>query len=95
MAFAIDGNTVYTSPNDFRLSENKDRYKRLTELQKRFREQGVELDKMRAYYHKAGDAEKTTLRGDLQTYEQQYYQLETEIHRLEKMIRNTEISNLK
>jgi hypothetical protein len=50
---------------------------------------------MRAYYHKAGDAEKTTLRGDLQTYEQQYYQLETEIHRLEKMIRNTEISNLK
>ena len=95
MAFAIDDNTVYTSPDDFRVAENKERYKRLCDLQKRYREQGVELDKMRAYYHKAGDAEKTTLRGDLQTYEQQYYQLETEIHRLEKMIRNTEISNLK
>lgn len=94
-AFVINDNTVYTSINDFRNADNKERYIILSNMQKRLREQGSELDKMRVYYaSKAGAEEKERLRGELQNLEQQYYLLEAEIHRLEKLIRNSEIGNL-
>lgn len=93
--FVINDDIVYTSMNDFRSAENRERFGRLTDLQKRFREQGSELEKMRAYYaSKAGSEEKASLRSELQDREQQYYLLQTEIKRLEKTIRRSEIDNL-
>ena len=96
ISFVINDVVVYTSLNDFRIADNKERFRRLADMKKRFEEQGSELDKMRVYYAgKAGADEKARLRSELQTYEERYYQLETEIRQLEKSIRNSEINNLK
>ena len=94
--FVVNDDVTYTSLADFRNADNRDRYNELSQMQKRYEQLGTEMDKARQYYAtKAAAIEKKGLRTEILEYEQEYYQLETNIRQLEKIIRNSEIKHLK
>ena len=55
----------------------------------------VNLEKMRIYFStKADISERTNMRTEILGYEQEFYQLESDIHQLEKAIRYAELQVL-
>ena len=89
--FVINDDIVYTGPSDFRDANNRDRIRKLGNMLKRYEAQGGELEKMRKDYAKmANSNEKYKLTRKILDEEQEYYQLENDIHQLEKTIRNSE-----
>lgn len=94
--FVINDNIVYTSLSDFRNADNRDRINELDAMNKRFETLGNEIEKVRKYYAKMPNgSEKNDLRQEILDSEKKYYQLEDNIHQLEKIIRNSEIKALK
>ena len=94
--FVVNDDIVYTSFSDFRSNENRERMKQLESLRKKYDDLSKEIDKARIYYStKASNAEKNGLRAELLSYEQEYYQMETEIRQLEKVIRSSELNAIK
>ena len=93
--------------NASRLAELKEKYgslyrdyaeesRQLESLRKKYDDLSKEIDKARIYYStKASNVEKNGLRAELLSYEQEYYQMETEIHQLEKVIRSSELNAIK
>lgn len=94
--FVINDNIVYTSLSDFRNADNRDRINELDAMNKRYETLGNEIEKVRKYYAKMPNgSEKNDLRQEILDSEKKYYQLEDNIHQLEKIIRNSEIKALK
>ena len=94
--FVVNDDIVYTSFSDFRSNENRERMKQLESLRKKYDDLSKEIDKARIYYStKASNVEKNGLRAELLSYEQEYYQMETEIRQLEKVIRSSELNAIK
>ena len=61
-------------------------------MRKSFDELGTNLEKMRDYYAtKADIAERSNMQAEILGCEQEYYQLESDIRQLEKIIRYAEI----
>ena len=93
--FIVNDDVVYTKPTDFRNAENYERLEKLNEMRKTYQNIGNEINKARTYYAtKAQNSEKANLRAELLSYEQEYYQLETEIREMEKTIRLTEMEKI-
>lgn len=94
--FVINDNIVYTSLSDFRNADNRDRINEHDAMNKRYETLGNEIEKVRKYYAKMPNgSEKNDLRQEILDSEKKYYQLEDNIHQLEKIIRNSEIKALK
>ena len=94
--FIINDDIIYTAPSDFRDASNRNRVRELITMRKRYEELGAEVEKMRKYYAaKTNDNERSKLGQEILDSEQKYYQLESNIHQLEKTIRNSELEALK
>ncbi len=93
MHFIINDNTVYTSPSQFKVKENIDRYIQLHDLRYQLSKQQAALDKARVYYTKATQQEKEQLKSEILAGEANAEYLDSQIKTLEKTIRNTEIQN--
>ena len=94
--FIINDDLVYTSPSDFRNADNRERMNKLVTMRKNFLTLGEQLEKSRIYYAtKASISERSELRVDILSQEQEYYQLEADIRQMEKTIRHAELQTLK
>lgn len=95
MTFVVADGIVYTRPADFRGNGSRERARQLISLRQQYQELSSELDKARTYYAtKASADEKTAMRDDLLTREQEFYQLERDLRQLEKTIRQAEAAAL-
>ena len=95
-SFVVNDDIVYTSLSDCRNSDNRSRVNELTSMRKKHETMGNELEKIRKYYAAIPNgSEKNGLKQEILDSEQKYYQLESNIHQLEKVIRNSEIEALK
>ena len=93
--FFITDNLCYNRLSDFEDVDNRARFNELTAMRKKYQELESALEKARDYYgSKANSAEKDQLRKELLDKEKRYYQLEQDIRKLEKTIRNEEIKIL-
>ena len=92
--FAVDGNTVYSSPSDFKAPGNADRFRQLLYMQKEYGNQQEELTKSRNYYAKAAQSERPQLADDIARAERELEDAELAIRQLEKEIRNIEVQFL-
>ena len=94
--FVINDDLVYTKLSDFHNTDNRERMNKLNSLKKNYQTLNERLEKSRAYYAtKANLSERSELRAEILSYEQEYYQLEEDIRQLEKTIRYTELQTLK
>lgn len=91
--FVIDDDHVYTSLNDLRNADNRDRMKQLQEQQQKLAKLDSELDKARRYYGKATTNERLTLHEEILNKEEEQLQLQASIRQLERLIRQTEQSS--
>ena len=95
ITFVINDFITYTSLADFRNAENRNRFSKLVNMKKSYKELGDNIEKMRTYFStKANIAEKTNLRTEILDCEQEFYQLESDIRQLEKAIRYAELQVL-
>lgn len=93
--FVINDYITYTSLSDFRNKENRNRASKLMNMRKSYEELSVNLENMRIYFStKADISERTNMRTEILGYEQEFYQLESDIHQLEKAIRYAELQVL-
>jgi hypothetical protein len=90
--FAINDQTTYTSPNQFRHLNSIRLYAELQETQRQLEETQKQLEKSRNYYTKATTEEKRTLRPTILDAEKKLEELIVETKSLEKRIRNAENS---
>ena len=88
--FAINDDVVYRQLSDFKLTENKERYKQLSTLQSRQHAISQQLDTSRDYYATASVDDRPTLGEDITRQEKELQQLQQRIKSIEKTIRNTE-----
>ena len=94
--FVVNDDLAYTRLSDFRNADNRERMNKLSTMKKNYQELNERLEKSRAYYAtKANVSERSELRAEILSYEQEYYQLEEDIRQLEKTIRYTELQTLK
>lgn len=93
-SFIISDNICYTSPADFLDVDNRDRFKELTAMRKKYQELKSSIESQRDAYGNAGSGEKNQLRNKLLNNEKSFYQLELDIRKLEKIIRNAEIKKI-
>ena len=91
--FVVDDDHVYTSLNDLRNADNRDRMKQLQEQQQKLAKLDSELDKARRYYGKATTNERLTLHEEILNKEEEQLQLQASIRQLERLIRQTEQSS--
>lgn len=90
--FIINDDIVYKSLSDFQDADNSKRIANLMKMRKSYDELGTNLEKMRDYYAtKADIAERSNMQAEILGCEQEYYQLESDIRQLEKIIRYAEI----
>ena len=90
--FIINDDIVYNSLSDFQDADNSKRIANLMKMRKSYDELGTNLEKMRDYYAtKADIAERSNMQAEILGCEQEYYQLESDIRQLEKIIRYAEI----
>lgn len=87
ISFIINDNTVYTKPEDFKSSTNKERFAQLCKMRQEADKTSEKLDEYRKRYS-AG--EKNKLAGEIRSTEKSLERQHTYIHALEKEIRNTE-----
>ena len=94
--FVVNDATTYTGISDFRIAGNRDRFGKLCAMREQYETMEASLEEMRKYYATMGNAsEKRKLAQKILDGEKTYYQLDTDIHELEKSIRNSEIKALK
>lgn len=96
LPFVINDHIVYTGLSDFRDAGNHGRLTDLCSMRERYETLGSAIEEMRKNYATTGNAnEKNKLKKEILDGEKKYYQLENNIHQLEKAIRNSEIKALK
>ena len=94
--FIISDDIIYTNLSDFRDTDNHDRFSELTAMRQRYEALGNEMEKVRKYYATMlNNSERNELKQEIFDSEKEYYQLEYDMHQLEKAIRNSEIKALK
>lgn len=94
-SFVINDNIIYHHFSDFRNAANKERMKTLLEQRKHLENLEAELDKIRRYYaERASASEKEDLKTDILMQEHYYSKQYSDILKLEKAIRNSEIKAL-
>lgn len=90
--FVVNDDITYNTLSEFRDAENSKRVTKLMQMRKSYEELGTNLDKMRVYYAtKADIAERSNMQAEILGCEQEYYQLESDIQQLERIIRYAEI----
>lgn len=87
--FAIDDNTVITSPLQFKSDESRNLYKQTEELRKMIKQTETELDNYRKSYHEGNHS----LSDKILKAEKEQEQQQTDLYSLEKRIRNIERGN--
>lgn len=87
--FAIDDNTVITSPQQFKSDESRKLYKQTEELRKMIKQTETELDNYRKSYHEGNHS----LSDKILKAEKEQVQQQTDLYSLEKRIRNIERGN--
>lgn len=93
--FVINDDITYTSLNDFRDKENPSRLTQLNKMKKDFSDLTEKMERLRKYYGtKANASERKELQSEISDNEQEYYQLESDIHQLEKAIRYAELQKI-
>ena len=93
--FVVNDDITYNTLSEFRDAENSKRVTKLMQMRKSYEELGTNLDKMRVYYAtKADIAERSNMQAEILGCEQEYYQLESDIRQLEKIIRYAEIKTV-
>ena len=93
--FVINDDITYTSLNDFRDKENRSRLTQLNKMKKDFSDLTEKMERLRKYYGtKANASERKELQSEISDNEQEYYQLESDIHQLEKAIRYAELQKI-
>lgn len=93
--FVINDAVVYTGLSDFRIADNRSRFSELCAMRERHEAIGTKLEEARKRYAAANASEKNKLKQTILDSEKTYYRLETDIHDMEKSIRNSEIKALK
>lgn len=91
MNFVINDDITYRSMSEFRSSENSKRYQQLQQLKSHQLQLTQTLNKARNYYSQATPEERRILSKEILDGEQQQATLYTQIHQMEKTIRNTEL----
>ena len=90
--FIINDDITYNSLSDFQDADNSKRVANLMKMRKSYDELGSNLEKMRDYYAtKADIAERSNMQAEILGCDQEYYQLESDIRQLEKIIRYAEM----
>lgn len=93
--FVVNDDITYNTLSEFRDAENSKRVTKLMQMRKSYEELGTNLDKMRVYYAtKADIAERSNMQAEILGCEQEYYQLESDIQQLERIIRYAEIKTV-
>lgn len=90
MFFVINDRHVYTSPDDFRNSNNRLRYQQLRRLQQQIHRQEHALRQQRDAFHAASAAQRQQLSAQILQTEEQLEQLYLQEKQLVKDIRNKE-----
>ena len=88
--FVINDDVIYTRLSDFKAGGNQQRFQQLTSLRKRYDRLLKALDQAREYYATANQQERDELRPDILASEKKQHELFTDIHNMEKTIRNNE-----
>ncbi len=87
--FIVNDQKIYHKTSDFR-PENRERIKRLINMQRQEAVLEASLEKARNYFSKATGAERQRLTAEILSSEEQQERLKVNIKELEKSIRNTE-----
>jgi hypothetical protein len=88
--FVVDDNHVYTSMDDLRNADNRERMKQLLDYQQQLAKLEAQLDKTRRLYTQVPDDERQILTTEILDYEREQRLLQNEIRQLEHAIRQTE-----
>ena len=90
MAFVINDNTVYTSPDDFKSPTNRARFNKLQQMKEAADGMAAKLETLRKNYSSGNASTKRRLADDIISMEKKLEQLQAYIHEAEKEIRNAE-----
>ena len=94
-SFVIDDGHTYSQLSDFVVPENRKRMTELLTMQKRVAQLTTVLEQNREAYIQASASERVSLKADILSLEEEFYQIQQDVKTLEKTIRNTEIHALK
>ncbi len=92
-SFVVNDQATYTHLSDFKMPENRKLMTDLLTLRNRMLQLEAVLEQNREAFAVAGQQQRTNLRADIIAMEQEYYQLERDIHQLEKTIRTKELNS--
>lgn len=95
MAFVINDNTVYTSPDDFKSPASRARFNKLQQMKEAAGDMAEKLETLRQNYSSGNTSTKRRLANDIISMEKQLEQLQSYIHEAEKEIRNAENMQLR
>ena len=90
MAFVVNDNTVYTSPDDFKSPTNRARFNKLQQMKEAADGMAAKLETLRKNYSSGNASTKRRLADDIISMEKKLEQLQAYIHEAEKEIRNAE-----
>lgn len=90
MAFVVNDNTVYTSPDDFKSPANRARFNKLQQMKEAADGMAAKLETLRKSYSSGNASTKRRLADDIISMEKKLEQLQAYIHEAEKEIRNAE-----
>jgi len=90
-AFHINDEITYTSPDEFKVPENKKRLDQLKEMSQMLAKSEKELEEARVKYHNANRFDRSALGAEIQKAEKEIEQLRLDIASMNRRIRNDEI----
>ena len=88
--FIINDDVTYYQLSDFKVPENVKRYHQLCSIRAHSEKLAKVLNQVRSYYATTSQDERDELKSEILASEQKQHELNTEIHELEKRIRNEE-----
>ena len=91
--FDVDDHTTYHQMSDFRDADNANRMRELLSMKKLYADLDASLEKDRNDYAQGSVPARSRLQTEILQQEEQMHQLALQIRRLEKEIRNKELSN--
>ena len=89
--FHINDEITYTSIDEFKVPENRNRLDQLKEMQQMLAKSEQELEDARVKYHDANRFERSSLGAEIQKAEKELEQLRLDIDSMSRRIRNDEI----
>jgi SMC interacting uncharacterized protein involved in chromosome segregation len=90
-SFHINDEITYTSIDEFKVPENRNRLDQLKEMQQMLAKSEQELEDARVKYHDANRFERSSLGAEIQKAEKELEQLRLDIDSMSRRIRNDEI----